>query len=124
MQLLTRSSEEGSLPGLGWLAATTVRFQSDPGRPRALKIPHMGWNVVHAQKEGRLFRNMNDTPRFYFVHSYHVVCEDAADVVCTTEYGCPFVSAIEKDNLFGVQFHPEKSHQFGMKLLENFAEIR
>ncbi len=124
MQLFTRSSEEGSLAGLGWLSASTVRFRPDPAGPVPLKIPHMGWNLVHVEKDSRLFRGMNEPPRFYFVHSYHVVCEEKGDVVGTTQYGTDFVSAVEKENLFGVQFHPEKSHKFGMKLLENFAEIR
>jgi glutamine amidotransferase len=120
MQLMTARSEEGAVPGLCWIGASTVRFR--PSDPR-LKVPHMGWNVIARKKDSRLLADMSDEPRFYFVHSYHVVCEDASDVLATTAYGEEFVSAFEKGNVMGVQFHPEKSHKFGMKLLKNFAGI-
>lgn len=120
MQLLTGSSEEGSLPGLGWVRARTVKFDfSNP----ALKIPHMGWNLVHDAKGSRLTDGLPEETRFYFVHSYHVVCNDTADVLMTTFYGDSFHSIIQHDNIYGAQFHPEKSHKFGMKLLQNFANI-
>ncbi len=119
MQLLTRRSAEGKLPGLGWIDGETVKF-SFPNQ-RELKIPHMGWNGVSVRREDPLFCNMPDDPRFYFVHSYHVVCKDARDVAATTQYGYDFTSAVAKGNMYGVQFHPEKSHKFGMKLLENFV---
>lgn len=121
MQLFARTSEEGRLPGLGWLDADTVRFRFD-GENAKLRVPHMGWNVAEAKKESVLFAEMYDEPRFYFVHSYHVVCDRPDDALCATPYGLDFTSAVEKDNLFGVQFHPEKSHKFGMRLLKNFAE--
>lgn len=124
MQLLTRCSEEGERPGLGWVEAATVRFRFEDEQQQArLKIPHMGWNRVFCRQDSVLFRDMHPEPRFYFVHSYHVVCEDTADVLCTTHHGCDFTAALERGNLYGVQFHPEKSHKYGMKLLANFAEL-
>jgi glutamine amidotransferase len=121
MQLLTRKSQEGVLPGLGWIAGETVRFHFDSQHAH-LKIPHMGWNTITLEKPGALFAGLDATARFYFVHSYHIVCERADDVVTTTEYGYAFVSALERDNIFGAQFHPEKSHKFGMRVLKNFVE--
>lgn len=119
-QLMTESSEEGSLSGLGWIEAATIRFFSlQP--VEGLKVPHMGWNEVTPQKECPLFNEMDRPARFYFVHSYHFVCRDAADVLATTFYGYEFASAFSRGNVFGVQFHPEKSHKFGMRLLKNFA---
>jgi len=119
MQLLSEKSEEGQLPGLGWIQARTVRF-SFPDNDGHLKIPHMGWNTVEITKAGPLFEGMFAEPRFYFVHSYHLVCDDHKDELCLTHHGYDFASVINRDNIFGVQFHPEKSHKFGMKLLENF----
>jgi glutamine amidotransferase len=121
MQLLTDKSEEGSLPGLGWIEGRTVRFSFDSQR-KDLKIPHMGWNTVKVRKQGSLFTGMEDTPRFYFVHSYHVTCNRQEDVLGTTEHGYEFSSAISRGNILGTQFHPEKSHRFGMTLLRNFVE--
>jgi glutamine amidotransferase len=120
MQLLTGRSEEGDLPGLGWIEGNTVRFRFDQAS-QALKVPHMGWNSVNATRGSFLFDGMYDAPRFYFVHSYHVVCNDRDDVLCTSSYGYEFTSAIMRDNILGTQFHPEKSHKFGMKIYENFA---
>ena len=117
MQLLTRGSEEGVLPGLGWIAADTIRFPDAPG----LKVPHMGWNVVKKAKSSPLTADLPPEPRFYFVHSYKVTCDSEENVLCSTDYGTVFHSGIYRDNVLGVQFHPEKSHFFGMKLLENFA---
>lgn len=121
MQLLTKSSEEGVLPGLGWINAKTIRFKFEPGI--SLKVPHMGWNRVFTVKESPLTSNLPEEPRFYFVHSYHVRAEDPADVVTITHYGTDFHSVVQHENIFGAQFHPEKSHLFGMKLLENFASV-
>jgi glutamine amidotransferase len=121
MQLFTQESEEGWLPGLGWVQGRTVRF--DPSRiGDGVKIPHMGWNTVEIQKPSSLLQEMDDPSRFYFVHSYHVVCERPEDILGTTTHGYEFVSAIERGNVCGVQFHPEKSHRFGMRLLQRFAE--
>jgi imidazole glycerol-phosphate synthase subunit HisH len=121
MQLLTKHSEEGGLPGLGWLDAETVRFKFDVANA-VLKIPHMGWNSVQVGQPHFLFANAGTEPRFYFVHSYHVVCADERAVIGKTQYGYDFASVVAKDNIAGVQFHPEKSHAFGMNLLKNFAE--
>jgi glutamine amidotransferase len=119
MQLLTTSSEEGTLPGLGWLNARTVRFNFKASP--SLRVPHMGWNEVKPQAVGDLWSSLDEAPRFYFVHSYHLVCDDPADVMGTTQHGYEFVSAVRKDNIRGTQFHPEKSHRFGLQLLQNFA---
>lgn len=120
MQLFAKRSEEGILDGLGWIDAETVRFRFE-GDKTGLKIPHMGWNYLKIAREHHLFGDLGDNPRFYFVHSYHVVCNSSEDVLATTYYGYDFVSSINRGNIFGVQFHPEKSHKFGMRLLTNWA---
>lgn len=120
MQLMTRSSEEGSNPGLGWINGRTVRFRHELNTN--FKIPHMGWNKVVPRKESVLLNDLGDDARFYFVHSYHVFCDEQVDVLAVTNYGYEFVSAFQHGNVFGVQFHPEKSHKYGMKLLKNFVE--
>ena len=122
MQLFTIASEEGTEPGLGWIDAETVKFDFGDNHEK-LKIPHMGWNVVTPQKQNSLFKDLNDEIRFYFVHSYHVVPKNGDGVLGKTPYGFDFVSIIRKDNIYGVQFHPEKSHRFGMNLLRNFVEL-
>ena len=121
MQLLTKSSEEGVLPGLGWIDAETIRFKFEERSP--LKVPHMGWNRVYPANESPLTYNLPEEPRFYFVHSYHVRARNLSDVLMTTRYGLDFHSVVQHNNIFGAQFHPEKSHFFGMKLLQNFASI-
>ena len=120
-QLFSKRSAEGKLPGLGWIDAETVRF--DFGGMEKLRVPHMGWNTVTCRKDSPLFDDMYDDMRFYFVHSYHLVCNDESDILTTTFYGYNFVSSIQHRNIFGTQFHPEKSHKFGMKILQNFAEL-
>lgn len=121
-QLLLEGSEEGMpVPGLGWINGRVVKF--DQGRmPRNFKIPHMGWNGLELKKESRLFTNMYPDSRFYFVHSYHMACTQEEDVLAESNYSYNFVSAVERDNVLGVQFHPEKSHKFGMKLYEKFIK--
>lgn len=119
MQFMGHGSEEGSEPGLGWLDATAVRFKLPPGG--ALKVPHMGWNALDLAPGVGAEQGVSADARFYFVHSYHLVCNDEADVAARTTYGYPFVSAVRKGNIFGVQFHPEKSHRFGLALMERFA---
>ncbi len=119
MQLLTRGSEEGRRPGLGWLPGRTVAFP----RGNGLKVPHIGWNLVSRPRESPLTDGFDPETRFYFVHSYRVEADDPADVILRTEYGVEFDAAIEHGNVFGAQFHPEKSHRFGMRLLRNFAEL-
>jgi glutamine amidotransferase len=121
MQLLSKGSEEGSLPGLGWIDASTVRFEFEDSTE--YKIPHMGWNFIRQHKTGRLFDNMYPDSRFYFVHSYFFSANDPEDVLTSTTYEIEFTSAIERGNILGVQFHPEKSHKFGMKLLKNFVDF-
>ena len=120
MQMLTNKSEEGQLPGLGWINAETVRFNAPN---TSIKIPHMGWNTVKIKRKDSIFKDMLVDPRFYFVHSYHVICNNDNNTLSTTHHGYNFASAIQKGNVFGVQFHPEKSHKFGMKILENFVEV-
>jgi glutamine amidotransferase len=117
MQLLSRDSEEGQEKGLGWLPASTKRLQ--PGDP-SLAIPHMGWNET-ASGDGVLLKGL-EAARFYFVHSYHVVCDEPGDVAATCTYGKPFTAAVRRGNIFGTQFHPEKSHRFGKRLLQNFVD--
>lgn len=119
MQLLTRGSEEGQLPGLGWVAASAHRFPSLPG----LKVPHMGWNLVTPTTPSALTAGLPDESRFYFVHSYHVQVDDPHDSVLRANYGLGFDAALAHGNIYGAQFHPEKSHRFGMRLLANFASL-
>lgn len=121
MQILGKRSEEGVLAGLGWLDADTIkfRFKTNDG----LRIPHMGWNTVTVHGDPSIFKEMDEEPRFYFVHSYHLVCKDEKDVLATTHYGYDFASSVRKGNIYGTQFHPEKSHKFGMRLLKNFSEL-
>ncbi len=117
MQLFASGSEEGVKPGLNWLNADTVKFHNGNGR----KIPHMGWNTIKKMKASRLMDDFDPRCRFYFVHSYHVVCRDKEDILAVTSYGNDFVSAVHRDNIYGTQFHPEKSHRFGMQLMNNFV---
>ncbi len=119
MQIITRSSEEGRLAGLGWVAGSAKRFPSGAG----LKVPHMGWNIVMPARESPLTRELPADPRFYFVHSYYVQADRSEDVILKSTYGVSFDSAIQHENIYGAQFHPEKSHSFGKKLLKNFAEL-
>jgi len=121
MQILTMRSEEGKLAGLGWISAKTVRFKF--AEDSHLKIPHMGWNLVQQVTPSPLTENFGAEHCFYFAHSYHVQVEDEKFSVMKTTHGYAFDSAIQNDNIFGVQFHPEKSHRFGMRLLQNFARI-
>jgi len=122
MQLLTDSSEEGDLSGLGLIPAKTIRFNFK--NEENIKIPHMGWNSVYETNKSLLTENFPQEPRFYFVHSYYVKVEDEINSLLKTKYGgIEFDSAIAKNNIFGTQFHPEKSHKYGIKLLENFANI-
>lgn len=122
MQLLGSASEEGSEKGLGWVPATTRWFRNTLGYEN-LRVPHMGWNEAHARGADPIVEGLHDKPRFYFVHSYHVVCENADDIVATTPYGIEFTSILRHRNIWGAQFHPEKSHRFGMQLLRNFANL-
>ena len=157
MQLLTRASEEGALPGLGWLDAEAKRLPVKPmvaadaanaanavdavdaadevddvedvdaaddveAADSDLKIPHMGWNFVQPAYDSWLLADLPPDPRFYFVHSYYVACRDARDIAGRTRYGGEFASVVVRDHVAGVQFHPEKSHKYGMQLLKNFVD--
>jgi len=119
MQLLSNSSEEGKEKGLGWIDAQTIKFDLED---KSLSIPHMGWNKTNPINTNDLFKNLDEN-RFYFVHSYHVLCNDDDNTLATASYGKTFTCSIHKDNIYGVQFHPEKSHKFGMQLLKNFGEM-
>jgi glutamine amidotransferase len=122
MQLMTRGSQEGKLPGLGWVDADTCKF--DAAAASGLKVPHMGWNLVAPAKQSPILKGFSPDTRFYFVHSYYVRCDDEADPLLKSAYGgVSFDAAFQHQNLFGVQFHPEKSHRFGMWLLKNFTEL-
>jgi glutamine amidotransferase len=125
MQLMGIRSQEGSMDGLGWLDFESLRFDLKDNACN-LKIPHMGWNYIDVNKNSILYKDMYDNPRFYFVHSYYFkeTNENESQILTRTSYGHSFVSSIVKDNIFGVQFHPEKSHKFGMKLLDNFLSIQ
>lgn len=118
MQLMALRSEEGDTDGLGWFDAEVTRFQIKDSIH--YKIPHTGWNRALIRKKSNMMHELPIDPEFYFVHSYHIVSHNADDVLCTTQYEYEFVSAIEKDHISGVQFHPEKSHKTGEKLLSNF----
>ena len=119
MQLLTQSSEEGTSLGLGWIKAITRRFP----KTSKLKVPHMGWNIVSPVRESPISKNLPDEIRFYFVHSFYVHVENEEDSILKAHYGINFDAAIQHGNIFGVQFHPEKSHKYGMLFLKNFANL-
>lgn len=119
MQLLGRRSEEGRLSGLGVIPFDNVRFKL---KGTDLKVPHMGWDIVEYKQDSPLIKNLEGIQRYYFVHSYHAQCDSQAYVLMTCDYGYEFVASVIKDNIMGVQFHPEKSHNYGMALLENFVK--
>lgn len=121
MQLLANSSEEGSLPGFGWVPGKVVRFTSTGTPP--LKIPHMGWNYIEATKSNPLLKGLETDARFYFVHSYHFRCDDPQDELCVADYGGLFTAGVQRGNVAGFQFHPEKSHKFGRQLIGNFLAL-
>lgn len=120
MQILTNDSEEGTLKGLGWINASTIKFKLDETK---FKIPHMGWNTVKLANENSLSNKFSSDTRFYFVHSYFVKVNDEKNSILKTQYHINFDSAINNDNIYGVQFHPEKSHKNGMQLFNNFIKI-
>ena len=122
MQLLSEFSEEGGCKGLGLINAKTVLFKFDEFI-KPLKIPHMGWNSIVIEKNSPLMNGIANDEMFYFVHSYHVVCQNNEDILCSNTYGITFTSAIQHGNIFGTQFHPEKSHDAGIQLLKNFCEF-
>jgi glutamine amidotransferase len=121
LQMLMENSEEGTEPGLGWIEGKTIRFKKE--NLGDLKIPHMGWTDVKRSKTSSLTNDLGEQPRFYFVHSYHVSPENPEDELLSAHYGYDFTAAVNRNNIFGVQFHPEKSHKYGMKILENFSHL-
>ena len=122
-QLFSNHSEEGDADGLGWINAHTKKILFDPGVPARFRVPHMGWNTLHREGCSELLSDIRDDDIFYFVHSYHFICKNNEDVIATTDYGIKFVSAIQKGNIFGTQFHPEKSHAAGLKILGRFSGL-
>jgi glutamine amidotransferase len=121
MQLFSRGSDEGDRAGLGWLPADTLRFNFSPGQP--FRVPHMGWNDIAVARPDPLLQSMAGQARFYFVHSYYLRCDDVQDVVAWTTYGIPFASVVRHRNIWGCQFHPEKSHKFGLSIMRNFLAV-
>lgn len=120
MQLLGGGSDEGKLPGLNWIPAYTHKFSFTDNK---LKVPHMSWNDVRIVKQNELFRGFDGAANFYFSHSYFVLAEHMDNIIAVTDYGVKFHSVIQKENIFGAQFHAEKSHKHGMKFFENFANL-
>lgn len=121
MELMATDSEEGDAVGLGWLDARNVRLKiSDP---LSFKVPHMGWNNLSIARPSPLLTGVTDDAEFYFAHAYHLELADSVDLLAGTSYESSFPSAIAKDNIFGVQFHPEKSHDAGMRILRNFVDL-
>ena len=118
MQMFAASSEEGELAGLGWIGGTVRKFHG-----ASLPLPHMGWNDVKPTRSGGLLEGMENDARFYFLHSYYFECGESADALATTDYGGGFSCAVNHAHIYGVQFHPEKSHHWGVQLLKNFAEL-
>lgn len=122
MQILSERSDEGKLAGLGWIPGQ-VRSFAENAASSHLPLPHMGWNDVRVRKGAPLLKGLEDSARFYFLHSYYFECKDPSHVVSTADYGFDFACIVASGNIYGVQCHPEKSHQFGARLLRNFAEL-
>ncbi|MFD2161871.1 imidazole glycerol phosphate synthase subunit HisH [Paradesertivirga mongoliensis] len=122
MQFFFEGSEEGELPGLSWISGRLKRFVSTHEDP--IKIPHMGWNALNVYRRESIIPEMEEELRYYFVHSYHAICGDVDDLVATAHHGSDITAAVQRNNIYGVQFHPEKSHTFGMALLKNFLSVK
>jgi glutamine amidotransferase len=122
MQLLFEKSEEGNCDGLGWIKGDVIKFDFKDNLSE-FKVPHMGWNQTLIKKKSELVKNLPLNNKFYFAHSFFVKCKDYEDILMTTQYGAKFTSGIQKNNIFGFQFHPEKSHKYGIKIFENFLKI-
>jgi glutamine amidotransferase len=122
MQMLAKSSDEGSRPGLGWIDADVKKFDVNKIQFKT-HLPHMGWNDIYATSNNPLLNELQENAKFYFLHSYYFHCNNEADVIASANYGINFTCAANHDNIYGVQFHPEKSHQYGIQLLNNFANL-
>jgi glutamine amidotransferase len=122
MQILASSSDEGRLPGLGWVPGRVRAFRTNE-QSASMRLPHMGWNDVQPKPGSPLFAGLESDARFYFLHSYYFECDEPSHVVATASYGLDFSCAVSVGNVYGVQFHPEKSHHFGAQLLKVFAEL-
>lgn len=122
MQMMAESSDEGVLPGLGWIKGK-VRLFDESKISFKTKLPHMGWNNIIPVTNQGLLNGLDNDSRFYFLHSYYFECSDQANVLATTEYGIRYACAVKSENVYGVQFHPEKSHSNGVLLLENFSKL-
>jgi glutamine amidotransferase len=123
MQIMAKSSDEGESEGLGWINAKVEKLKSKNAKGEAVLLPHMGWNSVKQEKENHLFNGIDPEKGFYFLHSYHFVCKKKEDVLAKTNYGDVLTSAISTLNIYGTQFHPEKSHSNGIQIFKNFSEI-
>ncbi|HYJ89719.1 MAG TPA: imidazole glycerol phosphate synthase subunit HisH [Pyrinomonadaceae bacterium] len=121
MELMAKRGEEGDSEGLGWFNGEIVRFRIK--NELKYKVPHIGWNQIHISKDSRLMKDIPEASEFYFLHSFHFAMSDRSSILNETEYEYTFPSAIEKDNIFGVQYHPEKSHDLGVQLLKNFLDL-
>jgi len=122
MQMLAKSSDEGVIPGLGLVDGVVKKFDASLLKSKT-RLPHMGWNTINPMSGNQLLAQFSNEARFYFLHSYYFHCNNSGDSIATTEYGIRFSSAVNHKNIYGVQFHPEKSHANGIQLLKNFAEI-
>lgn len=122
MQMMANKSDEGTLGGLGWIDADVKKF-NELTIQHHTKLPHMGWNDVKPNENHPLFKGLEQESIFYFLHSFYFNCKDKKNIISTTDYGITFASSVHKENIFGIQFHPEKSHSYGEKLLENFAKF-
>lgn len=122
MQMMANESDEGHEKGLGWIDAKIKKIQTDKLEEK-LVIPHMGWNTVDIVKQSPIFDNLEINSDFYFLHSYYMKCENKNNILATVKYGREFTAIVQNENIFGIQCHPEKSHQMGSQLLENFAKI-
>jgi glutamine amidotransferase len=120
-QMMCKNSEEGNLKGLGWFDANVKKFNFK--NHNELRIPHMGWNYIENKKDNLITEGLSVKSKFYFVHSYYISSNNQSEILLETNYGLPFVSALQKENIYAVQFHPEKSHKFGMQLFKNFITL-
>lgn len=123
MQLLADGSEEGDEPGFGWLPGRFQRLRPEDGGEQRLRVPHMGWNLIKPVGDHLLYDGIEGTPRFYFDHSYHFVPQEPADICGVARYGLDLVASVRRGPIFGVQFHPEKSHRFGLAMFQNFVSF-